>query len=50
MADWKPLHALLAAHRETDFGESRVRSLQLIENDWYASADTVRTLREYPLL
>lgn len=50
MADWKPLHALLAVHRETDFGESRVRSLQLIENDWYASADTVRTLREYPLL
>ena len=50
MADWKPLKALLAAHRQTDFGESHIRSLQLIESDWYASADTVRTLREYPLL
>jgi len=50
MTDWKPLYALLAAHRETDFGKCRVQSLQLIENDWYASADTVRLLREYPLL
>ena len=50
MADWKPLKALLAAHRQTDFGECRVGSLELIESDWYASTDTVRTLREYPLL
>ena len=49
MADWQPLKALLAAHRNTDFGETRVRSLQLIEGDWYASADSVRTLHEYPL-
>jgi len=50
MADWKPLKALLTSHRKTDFGECRVRALQLIENDWYASAGTVRTLCEYPLL
>ena len=49
MPDWKPLKALLAAHRETDFGESRIRALELIESDWYASADTVRALREYAL-
>jgi len=50
LADWQPLKALLMAHRQTDFGESRVRSLQLIESDWYASTETVHTLREYPLL
>ena len=50
MTDWQPLQVLLTAHRKTDFGECQIRSLQLIENDWYASSDTVRTLREYPLL
>ena len=50
MADWKPLRDFLLAHRETDFGEARMRTLQLIESDWYASAGTVRTLREYPLI
>lgn len=49
MTSWKPLKTLLEAHRHTDFGETHVRSLQLIESDWYASAQSVRTLHEYPL-
>ena len=48
-ADWKRLLDFLRAHRETDFGETRFRSLQLIWSDWCASADTVRVLREYAL-
>jgi 2'-5' RNA ligase len=48
-ADWKRLLNYLHAHRETDFGETRFRSLQLIWSDWCASADTVRVLREYQL-
>ena len=50
MQDCRPLLEILAANRDTDFGETRVRSLQLVEGDWYASADTVRVLREYPLV
>ena len=49
MKDWGPLKSLLAASRDREFGTTRFRTLQLIEGDWYASADTVRTLREYPL-
>jgi 2'-5' RNA ligase len=48
-ADWKRLLDFLSAHRETDFGETRFQSLQLIWNDWCASAKTVRVLREYQL-
>ena len=48
-ADWKRLLNFLETHRETDFGETRFRSLQLIWNDWCASVDTVRVLREYQL-
>jgi 2'-5' RNA ligase len=47
--DWQALKMLLKAHRRTDFGKTRVRSLQLVEGDWYASSDSVRILREYPL-
>ncbi len=49
MKDWRPLKSLLAANRDRDFGTACFRALQLIEGDWYASANTVRTLREYPL-
>jgi 2'-5' RNA ligase len=48
-ADWKRLLDFLRAHRETDFGETRFRSLQLIWSDWCASTDAVRVLREYQL-
>ena len=48
-ADWKRLLDFLRTHRETDFGETRFRSLQLIWSDWCASADTVRVLQEYQL-
>lgn len=48
-ADWKRLLDFLQAHRETDFGETRFQSLQLIWNDWCASAGVTHTLREYAL-
>jgi len=48
-ADWKPFVDLLKANRETDFGRTRVAKLQLLWGDWYASAQTVRTMQEYPL-
>ena len=48
-ADWKRLLDFLQAHRETDFGETRFSSLQLIWNDWCASAGVTRTLQEYAL-
>jgi 2'-5' RNA ligase len=48
-SDLKPLISFLKGNRETAFGESEVSRLQLIFNDWYASADTVRTLQEYRL-
>ena len=50
MGDWTPLRKFLASHRNTDFGESRFGTLELIESDWYASAGSVRTLRVYPLV
>lgn len=48
-ADWKRLFDFLQAHRKTDFGETRFRSLQLIWSDWCASTDSVRGLGEYAL-
>jgi 2'-5' RNA ligase len=48
-ADWKRLFDFLQAHRETDFGETRFQSLQLIWNDWCASTGATRTLQEYAL-
>ena len=48
-ADWQPLFDFLQANRETNFGETRFQSLQLIWSDWYASAGLVRVLQKYPL-
>jgi len=47
--DWKRLLDFLRAHRETDFSQTRFRSLQLIWSDWCASAKTLRVLQEYEL-
>jgi len=47
--DWQRLRAVLEANRATPFGETRVRSLQLVLTDWYASADRVKVLEEYRL-
>jgi 2'-5' RNA ligase len=47
--DLKPLLSFLKENRDLPFGEMKVSRLQLIFNDWCASADTVRTLEEYPL-
>lgn len=48
-ADWQRLLDFLQAHRETDFGETCFKSLELIWSNWYASAGVVRVLQEYPL-
>ena len=48
-ADWKAFVDLLKANRRTDFGETRVKKLQLLWGDWYASAPSVKTIQEYPL-
>ena len=47
--DGKNLLALLEANRTTDFGETSVENLELILGDWYASANTAKTLSEYKL-
>jgi 2'-5' RNA ligase len=47
--DWQRLKSLLEANRETPFGETRVQSLQLVLNDWYASVNRVKMLEEYRL-
>lgn len=49
MKDWRQLKLLLTANRDRDFGTTTFRELQLIEGNWYASANTVRMLREYLL-
>lgn len=48
--DWGRLLPLLSAGRNLDFGVSEVECLQLIQDDWYASAGTVQILDEYPLM
>lgn len=48
-ADWERLSNFLEENRERDFGWTRFQSTQLIWSDWYASADLVRVLGEYPL-
>ena len=47
--DWSRLLAVLAANRTTNFGEMRVQTAELHLSDWYASADTLQILDEYPL-
>lgn len=49
-ADLKSLLAFLKANRPTDFGAMTATRLQLVWGDWYASAETLRTLREYQLV
>jgi len=48
-ADWEAFVGLLKANRNTDFGETRVKKLQLLWGDWYASVQSVRTIHEYAL-
>ena len=48
-SDWKQLFDFLQAHRETGFGQTQFQSLQLIFSNWYASADIVQVLQDYPL-
>ncbi len=48
-SDWNQVATVLAGHRDTDFGEMEARRIQLIWGDWYASANVVRHLQEYPL-
>ena len=48
-ADWPRLTAQLQAHRQTDFGEMTVQTIELVWCDWYASARTARILETYAL-
>lgn len=48
-ADWRRLLDFLRLHRDTDFGEMRFRSLQLVWSDWCASNSVARTLDEFTL-
>jgi len=48
-ADWNRLTDFLKANRQTDFGEMNVETIQLVWGDWYASANTIRTLQQYHL-
>jgi 2'-5' RNA ligase len=43
------LLGFLEENRQTGFGECHIAKLELILGDWYASADKVKTLEEYPL-
>jgi hypothetical protein len=46
----KQLVSFLKATRDTDFGEAKINTLQLLFGNWYASAERARTLQEYHLL
>lgn len=48
--DGKRLLGTLQANRTADFGETCVADLELILGDWYASANTARTLKLYQLM
>lgn len=43
------LVAFLKENRQTNFGECEIRKIELIFGDWYASANTVKTLEQYEL-
>lgn len=49
MSDWRPVKDFLSANRTRDFGTTRVHTLQLIESDWYAAANTVKLISQYDL-
>ncbi len=48
--DWARLGAELQRSRDVPFGAMEAERMELIFGDWYASAEAVRTLREYPLM
>jgi 2'-5' RNA ligase len=48
--NWNQLLELLKTSRDLDFGETRVRTLELLLGDFYASADVVQKLELYPLV
>lgn len=47
--DTNQLLAFLKASRDMNFGMCTIEKLQLIFGDWFASADKVKILEEYPL-
>lgn len=49
LPDWEPLAHCLQSHRDTDFGEMNVTTLQLIASDWYMSRSRTRVVEEYRL-
>lgn len=49
LVDTSSFLARLEQGRQQDFGEMLVTDLQLVWGDWYASAESVRTLQQYRL-
>lgn len=45
----KRLLAVLKENRQINFGQCEIHKFELIFGDWYASADRVEKLEEYPL-
>jgi hypothetical protein len=48
-ADREAFRQFVEANRTREFGRARIRSLQLVWNDWYMSEAEVRVVAEYPL-
>lgn len=48
-ADGKRLFEFLQENRETEFGETYFKTVQLIWSNWYASSGVVRVLQKYSL-
>lgn len=48
--DLRRLTFVLGGYREHSFGQSTIKTLQLVKNNWYMSADKLEVLAEYPLL
>ncbi len=46
----KQLLKFLTENRDTNFGECDIKNIELIFGDWYASANSVKTLKEFRLM
>jgi 2'-5' RNA ligase len=49
LADREAFRQFVEANRTREFGRARIRSLQLVWNDWYMSEAEVRVMAKYPL-
>lgn len=49
LSDSESFVELLESHREHDFGESEIRSVELVHNDWYMTDSIVSKIRSFGL-